>query len=244
MPKESSPAYQRYPKDYLSDKNVQVMTLEEEGCYNRLMDYCWLEGSLPNNPEELAALCKGKNPSVRVVNCFTVSGDVLIHLRLEEERAKQRLWIEKSRKAGYKSAAKRWGFKKKEKDKVGYPLVKEWLQPNCNIAVCSSHIANKNASHSILPKRSHRVPEGFTVTDQMREWASKEYPGVDITMETRLFQDHYFKAPRSDWETTWQNWIKKSAGWQPNGSGPKQAAKQQKAAMSDDDFNFDGEGLK
>ena len=44
-----APAYLWYPKDYLADANTVLMSLEEEGAYRRLLDYCWLEGSIPGD---------------------------------------------------------------------------------------------------------------------------------------------------------------------------------------------------
>jgi Protein of unknown function (DUF1376)/DnaB-like helicase C terminal domain len=55
----SSPAFQFYPADYLADANVQMMTLEEEGAYIRLLSYCWREGTIPADNASLSRLCKG-----------------------------------------------------------------------------------------------------------------------------------------------------------------------------------------
>lgn len=120
MAKQKSPAFQRYPKDYLGDELVMRMTLEEEGAYNRLMDFAWLEGSIPADMRGLAALCK--NVSLKkmtaiweTIGCkFAAHPDLpgrLIHKRLERERDKQKVWSEKSREGGKRSAEKRWGTK-------------------------------------------------------------------------------------------------------------------------------------
>jgi len=53
-------------------------------------------------------------PTLRVLSCFESDGNGnLRHSRLDRERKKQREWVTKSREAGYKSAAKRWGYKRK-----------------------------------------------------------------------------------------------------------------------------------
>ena len=62
---EKAPAFQWYPKDYLSDLNVVVMTLEEEGAYRRLMDYCWLHGSIPDDMAALGAMCKNTDSTMK-----------------------------------------------------------------------------------------------------------------------------------------------------------------------------------
>jgi len=107
-----TPAFQFYATDYLSDANVQMMTLEEEGAYIRLLCFCWIEGSIPNDPERLARLCKGGSTTLltNVLNCFTQDPNDpsrLVHKRLEQEREKQRAWREKSAQGGRRSAHKR-----------------------------------------------------------------------------------------------------------------------------------------
>jgi uncharacterized protein YdaU (DUF1376 family) len=142
MAREKSPAYQRYPKDYLNDENVVAMTLEEEGAYNRLMDYCWLEGSLPNDMRKLAAMCKNI-PAKRmqaiwdaIGGCFTAHperADRLVHARLERERDKQAEWRLKSSEGGKRSQANRKG---------GSRVVEQPLQPRPDIAVSSLQSAS------------------------------------------------------------------------------------------------------
>src|SRR3990167_10345948 len=51
-----SPAFQFYPKDYLSSSKVQRMSLAERGAYTTLLCHCWLDAGLPNNMAALAQL--------------------------------------------------------------------------------------------------------------------------------------------------------------------------------------------
>lgn len=138
--KEKSPAYQRYPKDYLSDLKVQIMSLEQEGAYNRLMDMYWLEGFLPNNDEQLAMACKNCSMEViRVVKlCFEVSDNdpsKLVHPRLDKEREKQAIWRQKSSEGGKKSAearAKKFKTKSKSPKPKDPPIdLTNFLQKEC-----------------------------------------------------------------------------------------------------------------
>jgi len=46
-----SPSFQFYPRDWLGSQRVQMMTLEEEGVYIRLLCFCWTHGSIPADPE-------------------------------------------------------------------------------------------------------------------------------------------------------------------------------------------------
>lgn len=137
MPK--SPAFQFYAAEYLADEDVQLMSLEEEGCYIRLLAYCWREGSIPSDLDKLSRLCKGASTTaVRVVTgCFkqdATDSTRLLHKRLEVEREKQRQWREKSSRGGLKSAEVRAN---KESPTVEPPLQPP-LQPNSNTASSSS----------------------------------------------------------------------------------------------------------
>lgn len=57
------------------------------------------------------------------------------------------------------------------------------------------------------------------VTDEMREWARVEAPGVDVDRQTAKFQDHTFKGAHSDWPATWRNWIREAFDRVPRASG-------------------------
>lgn len=91
-----SPSFQWYPKDILGSARVQEMSLAEEGAYRRLLDYCWLNGSIPADDKRCARLIgKGATPEIAnaVLVMFTphpTEPGRMIHDRLEEEREKQR----------------------------------------------------------------------------------------------------------------------------------------------------------
>lgn len=112
MPKEKVPAFQFYPKDFLTDEKVMLMSNTEIGIYIRLLCSCWLEGTLPLETESLARIAHvplrqftklWENTPVR--NCFQVGGDGrLHHKRLDDERAKQ----DEFRRRQTDAAASRW----------------------------------------------------------------------------------------------------------------------------------------
>lgn len=86
-----APAFQFYAAEYLADENVQLLTLEQEGIYIRLLAYCWREGSIPADPVKLSRLCKNAPAEAlgSVVGLFFPgSSSRLIHGRLEAERRK------------------------------------------------------------------------------------------------------------------------------------------------------------
>lgn len=92
-----SPAFQFYPKDFLTSEHVELMSLAERGAYITLICKCWIEGSLPSNVDQLARLCGTPAAAFRKLwpamePCFRQQGntDRLVHPRLERERRKQR----------------------------------------------------------------------------------------------------------------------------------------------------------
>lgn len=127
--KNLAPAFQFYASDYLADANVQMLTLEEEGAYIRLLAYCWREGDLPADPDALAKLCKGCPTDVITVvaRLFILRPDKtrLTHKRLEEERAKQQERRAQQSVAGRRSAdirAKGFASPTSVPTKVKHPL--------------------------------------------------------------------------------------------------------------------------
>jgi len=127
-----SPAFQFYPTDYIASQRVQMLTLEEEGAYIRLLCYCWQHGCIPSDPEQLARLI-GKGASTTLATVVAAmfqpssDGTRLVHTRLEEERAKQAEWRAKSAEGGRKSAETRKGG-----TKGGSTVVQPPNQPNAN----------------------------------------------------------------------------------------------------------------
>ena len=90
-----APAFQFYPKDFLSSSKVQRMSLTEVGIYIKLLSHCWLLGTLPNDMKKLAGMVGMKSQQLErtwpnvLSECFTVKGDRLIQDRLDQERKKQ-----------------------------------------------------------------------------------------------------------------------------------------------------------
>jgi len=100
-----------YGRDFYHDENVQVMTLEQEGAYIRLLWNCWQEGSIPNGTANLAALCKNM-PVERferdiwpaLGRLFRAAGERLVHDRVEKIREEKGKFSEHARLA----AEARW----------------------------------------------------------------------------------------------------------------------------------------
>lgn len=56
------------------------------------------------------------------------------------------------------------------------------------------------------------LPRDFAITDEMRTWANRSVPEIDIDRETERFCD-YWRAngkTMADWCACWRNWIRNS----------------------------------
>jgi hypothetical protein len=60
------------------------------------------------------------------------------------------------------------------------------------------------------PRATRKCPEYFVVTTEMREWAAREVPGVNVDVETAKLRDHTFRTAISDWPGAWRNWMRRS----------------------------------
>ena len=99
MPINKSPAFQFYPKDFLSDVNVQLMTAEQVGAYMLLLANAWIQddqGTLPNNDKVLAKLSRlngrWSDVGTDVKRMFKVdekNSKKIFHPRLKKEKKVQ-----------------------------------------------------------------------------------------------------------------------------------------------------------
>lgn len=78
--------------------------------------------------------------------------------------------------------------------------------------------------------RGSEIPEEFTVTDEMRQWATVNCPDVELDINTQRFVNHFKSATgryalKRDWNRTWQNWLLKEQlsvpQWARNRGGAK-----------------------
>ena len=112
--REKSPAFQLYPKDFLTDERVQLMSYTERGIYITLLSLCWLETSLPWEPTRIAQLLHMKPSRFAkwwqngLSLCFVPREDGrLVNPRLESERLKQEQFRSRQSEKGKASAVAR-----------------------------------------------------------------------------------------------------------------------------------------
>src|SRR4051812_47559528 len=89
--RNTAPAYQFYPGDFLKDENVLLMSFTEIGVYQVLLCHAWTNRGLPNDTASIARMLK--LPHNRFLKlwagalgqCFVTRGDRLVNPRQEAE---------------------------------------------------------------------------------------------------------------------------------------------------------------
>jgi hypothetical protein len=95
-----------YGVDFYDDEKVRLMDLEEEAVYMRLLWMQWREGSLPQQPAELARLARVEGITARVMACFPPAHGRRKNPRLERIRVEQSQTRERLSEAGKRGRAK------------------------------------------------------------------------------------------------------------------------------------------
>lgn len=112
-----APAFQWYPRDWLSSWRVQSMTGSEVAAYFHLLNHAWLQepqGTLPDDPEVLAKMSRSNDRWTSVERAVLAMFEKskkhpgrLEHSRLQIELEKQQAKRENASKAGKASAKAR-----------------------------------------------------------------------------------------------------------------------------------------
>jgi uncharacterized protein YdaU (DUF1376 family) len=200
MPKRTTaPAFQFYPKDFLTSPKVRRMTMTERGVYITLLSLCWIDGSLSTNLDELSHECRLSpkqftklwNASV-VRECFVERDGRLHNERLLQEKRKQ---IEYRRRQS-DAAALRW-----DKQRIANAVASaDARHEDGNGFLSSSSSSSSSASSKKEEKKNAAQPRPtdtvltFTTNGQPAEWYLTQsqietwttvYAGVDVLTECR-----------------------------------------------------------
>ena len=205
-----SPAFQMYPKDFLSDQNVAGMTMEERGVYITLLCHCWLENGLTTLEKRLKHICHNpenwKEIWENVKVCFYEKNGKLHHKRLDFEREKQKRWREKSKQGGLKSA------KNKALRKGGSQMVDDCLQPNENTAVCSLQSPVFSLQSSTPKNLKHKYMDSVFLTKEEHQKLIDKF-GEEKTQEWIENLDNYIGSKGKRYKSHYKTilvWAKKS----------------------------------
>lgn len=191
-----SPAYQCYPKDLLSDLRCVALPNNQYGMYRKLLDHCWLENGLPDDP---AVLAKAVGEPARVFAekhwpvlrpFFDVRADGrLTQKRQEEEREKQRKWSEKSAEGGRKGAATR------AQATGNHPstTVAECLEPSGNIAFASPSPTPSPSPQEPGTNGTERLPPSAPAVRRKASSGVGEMPPIDPELVEMLTATEHLK---------------------------------------------------
>ena len=63
-----------------------------------------------------------------------------------------------------------------------------------------------------MTKHSKEIPDDFSITTEMREWANEKTGELDITNETEKFCAYYRANAKKfvRWDQAWRNWLLKA----------------------------------
>lgn len=145
MAPNKSPAFQFYPKDFLS--GTTTMSLQEVGAYVRLLCYAWDTGSVPVEGDERARImvcskAQEKELWKKVGKKFVLTNDVYLNERMEEERRKQSEYRRRQSDKGKASAAAR----SQPDGNHGSTAVEPAFQPEVNSSSSSSSSSSEDPS--------------------------------------------------------------------------------------------------
>lgn len=223
LAKEKKPAFQWYPKDFLSDEHVITMTMTQRGIYISLLSLCWLHESIPNDENAAARLCgataremAGAWPKVAArFHPDPEDESRLRHGRLDIERTRQANWSKKSAEGGSKSKPNRKG---------GYGLVEPYRKPRVMEMKTEDENEDgvgkekrKDAPNSDWPRCGWANPEDFEVW-----WialvAGHPNPNLnrsarDLALEYLLHEKIQRKAFEDGYLEHFESWDK---GFEPN----------------------------
>lgn len=114
------PSFQFYPRDWLADSDVRLMTFEQRGIYLELLCFCWEKDGLTTDINAILSLLhltkKSKDRVLPVLQRFTIfiteTGDrIYHHKRFIEAKLK---YSEKSEKSS-EAARRRWELYRESK---------------------------------------------------------------------------------------------------------------------------------
>lgn len=181
-----------------------------------LWTYYDTEKPLANNIEDLAFALRSNEKTVQLLlrHYFKLDGDVWRHTRCDIEISD---YHSKKEKAS-NSAKARWSNAK------AMPLNSE---RNANALKKSANLTFLHANQEPItenqrdigesvakaPRATKRCPSDFLITKEMRDWATKECPDVDVDKSTAIFGDHTFPTARTDWIATWRNWLRRDQSY-------------------------------
>lgn len=213
------------PSEYLANQQIQMMSLEEEGVYIRLLSFCWQNGSVPKDPEQAARLV-GKGASTTVVasvlTMFQASEnpEELTHRGLQQQKDRLAQWKEKSAAGGRKSAASRKGGS----TTLGAVIEKTVEIDNVNTQKLSVPASlPSRLSPSLSPKLAPETPE---IDSKASQEAFERFAiAVGLLATDGAFLHRQLRSNTSEFQTgVTSDWRQLMLDWKVLGRFPSQVS--------------------
>ena len=206
---DKAPAFQFYPKDWLTDPDVVCMSMAQKGAYITLICYCWREDKLPNNEDYIRKLLcnvpKWKTLWNGIKHKFEVQGDYLLHPRLEKEKIKQEEYRNKKSIAGKKGMEKRWNKPKIIDNTVNNSLI---TKNNSSSSTSSSIAHSSDIYTSSFNKFWEFYPRKVGKKKAMEVWKRIK---IDDELLTRILESLEKQIKTQQWDN--KKFIPHPATW-------------------------------
>lgn len=113
--------------------------------------------------------------------------------------------------------------------------VNKWRERQNGNAVSTPPPTRPDPTRPVVTKvttseRGTRLPQNFSINDQMRMWAVANTAMIDIDYETGKFIDYWASktgqaATKLDWTATWRNWMKRAQEFRRSVPTPMERAR-------------------
>lgn len=199
--------YPRHVGDYIRD--TVGLSMLEEGAYTRLLDqYYARELPLPREKAQLYRLARATTAAERkavdavIAQFFLPSPDGHRQSRADRELAK---WYERSESAR-QSAQRRWSERNAKADANA---MRTHMPTDSEGNATQYPVPNTQGKAKARASRARALPEGFALTDRVRQWAAEK----GLTQLPEHFEHFVSKAKAkgyryADWEAALMNAIR------------------------------------
>jgi uncharacterized protein YdaU (DUF1376 family) len=220
-----------YWRDF--DEGTRELTNEEVGAYMRLLSYQWRMGSIPADRAR-AGRVTGEQISETawegLQRKFIAHEEPgrLVNARMREVRTEQArrhaLRVAAGRAGGYAKASSNAPSNAPSNAASPTPSnaptelrskkeeVREEVTSPGAVTTPTTVVAQREKRAA----RARRCPKDFCVSASTVAWIAQEMKGTRpetamawATRELAKFKDHEFNNPRSDWEATFRNWLRR-----------------------------------
>lgn len=150
-------SYPMYVADWVRSETRIKLSSAGRGMFRELLDYCWIEGSLPNDVRALRSISGGTDKEFALEwpimeRCFDVMGDRLHHWKVDEKRPELVAHKQQRSIAGRASVEARRQRKLNERSTSVQTDTTVSLKPSLSVSVSTSVSGNSPTPLSLPGK--------------------------------------------------------------------------------------------